>query len=244
MTEINNIDEAMDEKVRILQMLDKFAPVDDIGVETFLTIARTSLMWVTKEMSELTLEAALTLPEDYEPRDSDFGMLPDLLFVCFAGDAMLENVWVYMRDNENGITFESWESGFGGALSEGREWKSGDKIGGQDDIWRKAWAFILLVNQKLVRHMAERPSRAARRRSGLPPDETVIVVTLRRLKRQDEDEGQGDIEYSHRWLVQGHWRNQWYPSEQRHVPKFIATYVKGPEDKPLVIKDRIFRVSR
>ena len=40
-------------------------------------------------------------------------------------------------------------------------------------------------------------------------------------------------EYRHRWLVSGHFRNQWYRSEQTHKVIWIAPYVKGPDDAPL-----------
>lgn len=36
-----------------------------------------------------------------------------------------------------------------------------------------------------------------------------------------------------RWLVRGHWRNQFHPGDGSHKPKFILPYVKGPDDKPL-----------
>lgn len=55
--------------------------------------------------------------------------------------------------------------------------------------------------------------------------------------------GEG-TEWNHRWIVRGHWRNQWYPSTQVHRPKYVPSYVKGPEDKPLIVHDKIFSVDR
>lgn len=37
----------------------------------------------------------------------------------------------------------------------------------------------------------------------------------------------------HRWVVSGHWRNQWYPKRGLHRPKWIPGHVKGPEGAPL-----------
>ena len=37
-------------------------------------------------------------------------------------------------------------------------------------------------------------------------------------------------------LVRPHWRQQWYASEQRHAPRWIEGYIKGPADKPLVLR--------
>jgi hypothetical protein len=44
--------------------------------------------------------------------------------------------------------------------------------------------------------------------------------------------------------VRGHWRNQWYPSMQAHRPKYIPEHIKGPEDKPLIVHDKLFSVDR
>ena len=50
---------------------------------------------------------------------------------------------------------------------------------------------------------------------------------------------EGSVSWSHRWLVNGHWRNQWLPSRAAHRLQWIAGYVKGPASKPLVVKDRV-----
>jgi len=34
------------------------------------------------------------------------------------------------------------------------------------------------------------------------------------------------------------WHDQWYPSEQIHRQIWISPYVKGPEDKPLIVRPR------
>jgi hypothetical protein len=39
--------------------------------------------------------------------------------------------------------------------------------------------------------------------------------------------------YTHRWLVRGHHRAQWYPSLKAHKVVWIAPYIKGPADAPL-----------
>ncbi|WP_458683263.1 hypothetical protein [Prescottella equi] len=45
--------------------------------------------------------------------------------------------------------------------------------------------------------------------------------------------------YSHRWTVRGHWKRHWYPSEQRHHPIWISTYIAGPEGAPIKTSDKI-----
>lgn len=45
--------------------------------------------------------------------------------------------------------------------------------------------------------------------------------------------------YSHRWVVRGHWRRQWYPSQNRHIPIWITDYIAGPDDLPIEHRDRV-----
>jgi hypothetical protein len=65
----------------------------------------------------------------------------------------------------------------------------------------------------------------------------INVVTLRRLHHHAIRSGQNTtveaIDWQWSWVVRGHWRNQWYPSQGVHKPKFIESYCKGPDDKPL-----------
>lgn len=108
-------------------------------------------------------------------------------------------------------------------------------------------AFWRLIQMPFVSRIVDddvdRATRRMLNRARLPLTET-IVVTLRKAKRRDVDGEPRPIDWSHRWLVRGHWANQWYPSEQRHAPVYRAPYVKGPEDKPFVPKHRIFDVRR
>lgn len=78
------------------------------------------------------------------------------------------------------------------------------------------------------------------------PANPVKIVTLRRQINvtPDDDHLSEPVDWSHRWLVSGHWRNQWLPSVGAHRLQWIDEYVKGPEDKPLVVKDTVFRVAR
>lgn len=69
----------------------------------------------------------------------------------------------------------------------------------------------------------------------------VVIVRLRRKSLDETSDGEpvGDVPWSHRWLVSGHWRNQWLPSRMAHRLQWIAGHVKGPQHKPLVVKDRV-----
>jgi hypothetical protein len=114
--------------------------------------------------------------------------------------------------------------------------------------YQAQWIDYLRVLHRLMaeritvsgRRVASRPvRREAMRKMKLPVAKDVIVVELRRIsqKPDEENEGRG---YSHRFMVRGHWRNQWYASLGIHRQKWISPYVKGPDDGELVLKDRVW----
>jgi hypothetical protein len=109
-----------------------------------------------------------------------------------------------------------------------------------------AAAFAFLEQRILVTRRV-RPARATRRRLAAPlPEDWLRVVTLRRrVQLGASAAGHDEVAWSCRWLVRGHWREQWFPSVGRHRPIFILPYEKGPEDKPLKLPGAtIFAVRR
>jgi hypothetical protein len=114
-----------------------------------------------------------------------------------------------------------------------------------------AWvgAFFRLVASRVVREEGHHQSRAERRRgqrAGVVEPSPVRVITLREaahraddIDADEADEGRRAPRWSHRWVVSGHWRQQWYATEQRHAPVWIDPYVKGPKDVPLVPKKTV-----
>ncbi len=103
-----------------------------------------------------------------------------------------------------------------------------------------AW---LLMGQPAVAETREIRDTTNERRSGRPgrPEPatpTVTLVDVRRLRRAPHDKADdattGDRQFSRRWWVGGHWRQQACgPERSMRRPTWIAPYVKGPEDKPL-----------
>lgn len=130
------------------------------------------------------------------------------------------------------------------------DWQWGDNSGDSGALWAmflKAMWTITAQRLELIEHVI--PDRAARRRSeraGIAPEDgTIRVVNLRRLTRSNtEGPGETAVDWSHRWMVSGHWRNQWLPSRGLHRLQWIEAHVKGPEDKPLVVKTTVRNVIR
>lgn len=106
-------------------------------------------------------------------------------------------------------------------------------------------AFGLFVQQQILVGEQSYGPRALRRHdlAAAPTLQRTTVVTLR-SKAPRPGAAIGDVPWSHRWVVSGHWREQFYPSENAHHTIWVDSYVKGPETLPLILKDRAFRVSR
>jgi hypothetical protein len=114
-------------------------------------------------------------------------------------------------------------------------------------LQRTILATWLLMGQTLVRcEPMTAPRAAGRRIERLDPilDPTVRFIDLRRARTEPadhpgDDSGKGTREYQHRWIVRGHWRNQFYPSRNDNRPIWIDPHLAGPEDKPLLGGDRV-----
>lgn len=107
------------------------------------------------------------------------------------------------------------------------------------------WSLWYFLKQALVNTTPGRMSRAVQRqarRQGEVPN--VTIATLRRVRHERQAPHMLDVDWSHRWIVRGHWRQQWYPTLEQHRPVWIAPHVKGPDDKPLVVKQKIARLVR
>lgn len=112
---------------------------------------------------------------------------------------------------------------------------------------RRFMAFSLLVNQRVLADVTESEgSRSVRRRSeraGVAS--TVKIVALRRLSSGTAHVGHDPVAWSHRWIVNGHWRHQpCGPGRSQRRWTFIAPHIKGPDDKPLVLKETVRAVVR
>jgi hypothetical protein len=107
-------------------------------------------------------------------------------------------------------------------------------------VQRFMQAMFRLMAQTITTRVRQPPPRATRKRAkkfAFADTKYVTVIQLRRPKpTYGKDHVPAEVEWSHRWLVSGFWRQQYYPSEGLHRQIWINPYVKGPEDKPLIIR--------
>lgn len=102
-------------------------------------------------------------------------------------------------------------------------------------FWQLLYSFFAFVRQRILTFSHERADRASRRRSGIPPEHQPLirVIQLRAPKHNSQSSDHETHDWSCRWMVRGHWRNQPYPKDHAVRPKWIAPYVKGPDEAPL-----------
>lgn len=126
--------------------------------------------------------------------------------------------------------------------------KPGDSHSGDPDDFapwaqtlRAAW---LLMNQPNIAEAQDlhRTRASARRdqRDGLSTG-PVRLLHLRPATRAQgaPDDDRAARRYTCRWMVKGHWRQQWYPSRQVHRPIWINPHIKGPDGKPLKTSETV-----
>lgn len=105
-------------------------------------------------------------------------------------------------------------------------------------------ALWLMMDQPLTVTETDRlppTSTKAARAAGITPE--VHSVRLRR-GAGTRGTGESKVEWSRRWLVDGHWRWQAYgPGYQQRRRVWIAPFVKGPADKPLMITKKVYDVG-
>lgn len=98
---------------------------------------------------------------------------------------------------------------------------------------------------KIERRMGRAARReAVRKHTPVDPEQTVTFIILRRPESRPHPSAETEsvVDWHYRWIVSGHLRAQWYPSEQAHRLIWIAPYLKGPEDAPLL--EHAFKVAR
>lgn len=111
-------------------------------------------------------------------------------------------------------------------------------------------SFAFLIAQKLGETEMVWAPRAVRKRAekaGVDSKKEpshVRLIKLRQVRRKhgesDESYEKRKVEYSHRWIVSAHWA--WRRCGPKGVNRrrvYIAPYPKGPEDKPLIIKEDV-----
>lgn len=73
-------------------------------------------------------------------------------------------------------------------------------------------------------------------------ERAVSVIDLRRMESRPAERGPDHPgrEYTHRWVVRGHWRQQAVgPGRSQRRPTWVPSHLKGPEGAPLLQTERV-----
>lgn len=208
-------------------------------------------LYIAADLIRYVLAMRDALPEDLTYEDLEVEtwplVLPLLVFqepvaYCHEGVETLHALVPVMADRPQGLLLVSNPHWGGVGLVLPTEESLRHSIGKDPDpTMFLPWALIKVLDQRIVvESTAPWPTRQYRRqaeRRNLPP---VRVLDLRSPQRATVANPSGGVEWSHRWVVRGHWRRQWYPSVQRHRLIWVDPYVKGPEDAPLDVRPTVW----
>jgi hypothetical protein len=120
-----------------------------------------------------------------------------------------------------------------------------DLVGYMAHAARFERALVEYVGTPTMAVMAE-PRLPTRNRKQLArAHSNVRVLSLRRTEASvPEDGAPRTVEWTKRWIVRGHWRNQAYgPGLTLRKLKYIFPFVKGPDDKPLDVRPTVFGIE-
>lgn len=101
---------------------------------------------------------------------------------------------------------------------------------------------LWLIQKILVTQPQKRSPSDAKRdaAAGLSGDPKIVAL---RAKKYAKSDGSRDVEWSCRWIVRGHWRNQ-YHGDGQNEPTYILPYVKGPDGLPIRLTEKVFAAVR
>lgn len=110
-------------------------------------------------------------------------------------------------------------------------------------------AGCLWLRQRVVMsslgHIERHRRKQLARENNAPLPSDVKVIQLRRAESEHTERtaGSDQVDWSCRWIVNGHWRNQPYKDDHKLI--YIMPFVKGPEDKPLRVPTHtVYQVNR
>lgn len=152
--------------------------------------------------------------------------------------------WIFEQDY---LSREAYSGPWGDERQEDSNYDYERAVQGTVQVLRFLKAFWTISQQPYIAQwQTGTPNRAERRRMErlqLPSTLTLITLRAKYQKPKDGDDHEPQkVEWSHRWVVGAHWATR----HTRNGPKkvYIMPFIKGPEDKPLVVKEKMYRVIR
>lgn len=220
--------------VRITWLVDKHDREDASNIE--LADRLSPATWA--RMPRLTI-AHLTEMRFGEPLPMSFG--PDFMV---PPDVKIN---VIQHTDADGNMSMGWAIEDNGYSAEELQDRVGNFRMRTDPVSRWLLTVWRLMQQSITDVHEEVPPRQLRRlieRKNLP-DKKVTVIALRRSAAKGD--GTTEVEWTHQWMVRGYWKQQPYKDEHGEWQKrviYIHPHLKGPPDKPLLIRDHVYSLQR
>ncbi len=242
-----------DDMMTLVETAAQSFPPEPLREEDILTPV--AFVWLPRPLSvidaggkRLTFRAVAWGPVRYRVTDDSGARITNglmLSYYSWLGDAAVDDYADHMAEFAEAYNIDL-------SMSHWEPWMFGESYTIRPDVpgaGREGLRFVQtmwrLMQQTIATLHPERPQRAARRRAqraGMA-DKTVTVIRLRRPKKEPADGHQPkSVDWDHRWMVSGHWRNQWFRSlgpatdPAAHRAIWIHPYIKGPEDRPLEVR--------
>lgn len=106
-------------------------------------------------------------------------------------------------------------------------------------------ALWLLLSQTVTETSSDHVPSSSRRAAARKGIGTGVTVVQLRRSESSRRRGESTVEWTHRWMVRGHWRWQAHgEGRQERRRMWIDGYVKGPEDTPLRTPKKIYNIKR
>lgn len=212
-------------------------PIDHILME------RDQLLAAEKAMGEL--------PEPYSVRMGDMLIPTKRVNNQLVAPGIILFAFTHTNDVDDFSLPHSEMRMTGLMLDHVMPWPYGSKFDKSDPgelgvlSYQALWRLMQQTLAVRTLHRPDRPTRKRVARAGWPERE-VTVIKLRRTDPEHEKSDEiKDVNWTHRWLVGGHWRMQPYPTLGISRQIWISPYVKGPVDLPLrPRKARVFELVR
>lgn len=115
--------------------------------------------------------------------------------------------------------------------------------------FRYTMAMFELMNQTVVstqrRPGAKTTQRRATRERMLSTEVSVVTLRRRSVPDPDRERETRHVNWSRRWVVDGHWHRYRVGVGRRDIRRvWVDSYVKGPDDKPLITPRKIYDLRR
>lgn len=102
------------------------------------------------------------------------------------------------------------------------------------------WVLMMTPTVADRRVVSERTSRSRAKRKPPVLVTTVGLRPMRHVTDPDDESGDRQWSYRHRFVVRGHWRQQAHgPDRSLRRTLWVASYVKGPEGAPLLAREHV-----